>query len=216
MSTEAQCAANQANAEHSTGPKTEEGKAAVAQNNFRHGLSGRFQVLPWEPQCEFDALFASLRLQYRPETPFEVSLVEKMAQHYWLSRRALSLQETCFSVELPLCEQEKQLALYLRYQTTHERAFQRCSDELRKLRNGKRKAEIGFESQQRKQKEDARKEANETRRQAAENRKQDLHQWAVLLAEAKFTHQEVLTSGARLPQILAQMKEEQLTAQKAA
>ena len=140
-----------------------------------------------------------------------------MAQHYWLTRRALFLQETCFSPEMPLCEQEKQLALYLRYQTTHERAFDRCASELRKLRNEKRKAEIGFESQKRKQAEEARREANENRRQAAENRKQELHQWAVLLAEAKFTHQEVLTSGARLPQILAQMKEEdQLRGQEAA
>ena len=84
MATEAQVKANQSNAEHSTGPKTEEGKAIVSQNNFQHGLSGRFQVLPCEPQCEFDSLFAALRLQHRPETCFEVSLVEKMAQHYWL------------------------------------------------------------------------------------------------------------------------------------
>src|SRR5438067_6530345 len=35
---------------------------------------------------------------------------------------ALALQEACFSPDEPLCEQEKQLALYLRYQTTHERA----------------------------------------------------------------------------------------------
>ena len=145
MATEAQVKANQANAQHSTGPQTEDGKATVSQNNFRHGLVGRFQVLPWEQQWEYDALFASLRMQHKPETGFEVRLVEKMAQHYWLSRRAVSLQETCFSTELPECEQEKQLALYLRYQSTHERAFQRCSDELRKLRNEKRKAEIGFE-----------------------------------------------------------------------
>jgi hypothetical protein len=208
MSTEAQRAANQANAQLSTGPTTPEGKAAVSQNNFRHGLNGHFHVLPWEPQCEYDALFASLRMEHKPQTPFEVSLVEKMAQHYWLSRRALSLQETCFSLEMPLCEQEKQLALYLRYQTTHERAFHKCSDELRKLRNEKRRAEIGFESQQRKRTDDTRKEAEEARKQTAENRKQELHQWNVLLAEAKFDHQRVLTSGARLPQILAQMKEE--------
>ena len=65
-------------------PKTEDGKAVVSQNNFQHGLSGRFQVLPWEPQCEFDSLFAALRLQHKPETCFEISLIEKMVQHYWL------------------------------------------------------------------------------------------------------------------------------------
>ena len=225
MSTQAQRAANQANAQHSTGPKTEEGKATVSQNNFRHGLSGRFQILPWESESEFDALFASLRMQHRPETPFEVSLVERMAQEWWLSRRALSLQETCFSLDEPTCEQEKQLALYLRYQTTHERAFQRCSDELRKLRNEKRKAEFGFERKKRQQEGDERKrkqqetrqarqqtdeqrkQANEERRQATEKRKEELHQWAVLLAEAKVDHQHMLTSDVRLQQLLAQMNQ---------
>jgi hypothetical protein len=217
MATEAQIQANRANAEHSTGPTSPEGKAATSQNNLRHGLSCGFQVLPWEDQTKFDSLFASLRLEHKPQTVFEVSLVEKMAEHYWLSQRALSLQETCFNPELPLCDQEKQLALYLRYQATHERAFQRCSDELRKLRSEKRKAQIGFESQERKKMQEARREANETRRQAAENRKQELHQWAVLLGEAKFDHQRVLTSGARLPQLMAAIEEEdRKTAQKAA
>src|SRR5205814_2308668 len=79
---------------------------------------------------------------------------------------------------------------------------------LRTLRNESRKQKIGFDSQNRRQAEEGRREANETRRQAAENRKQELHKWAVLLAEAKFDHQRVLTSGARLPQVMAQIKEE--------
>jgi hypothetical protein len=123
MSTEAQRAANKANAQHSTGPKTQAGKIAVAQNNFRHGLSGHFQVLPWENNDDYADLQDRLRAEYQPATPFEEELIGRMAQHSWLIRRALFLQETCFSPEMPLCEQEKQLALYLRYQTTHERAF---------------------------------------------------------------------------------------------
>ncbi len=34
----AKLAANRANAQHSTGPKTEEGKARVSHNAFKHGL----------------------------------------------------------------------------------------------------------------------------------------------------------------------------------
>ena len=41
MSTPAQIAANQANAQFSTGPKSEAGRAAAARNNFRHGLTPR-------------------------------------------------------------------------------------------------------------------------------------------------------------------------------
>jgi hypothetical protein len=131
-----------------------------------------------------------------------------MAQHHWLSRRAMLLQEACFDRELPVCDQEKQLALYLRYQTTHDRAFERCASELRRLRKEREKAKIGFESQKLKQAAEARREANENRRQAAETREQELHQWAVLLAEARVDHQQVLTLGARLPLTMAAIKEE--------
>jgi hypothetical protein len=199
MSTDAQRAANQANAQHSTGPKTEEGKAASSRNHLKFGLTGRFTVLPWEKQEEFEDLRSRLCAEHQIHSPFEAELIEKMAQHYWLSQRAVLLQETCFDRDLPLCEQEKHLALYLRYQTTHDRAFERCAGELRKLRKEREKVKIGFESQKRRQAEEAHREANENRRQAAENRKQELHQWAVLLAEAKVDHQQVLTLGARLP-----------------
>ena len=40
-------------------------------------------------------------------------------------------------------------ALYLRYQTTHERAFYKALTELQKLRAERKKEQIGFESQKR-------------------------------------------------------------------
>src|SRR5689334_7871764 len=89
MATEAQVKANQANAQHSTGPKTMQGKIAVAQNNFRHGLSGHFQVLPWENGDEYNHLCDRLRAEYEASTPFEEELVGRMAQHNWRVRRSL-------------------------------------------------------------------------------------------------------------------------------
>ena len=81
---------------------------------------------------------------------------------------------------------------------------------LLRLRAEKRKQEIGFESQKR-------KEGEETRRQARETRKQDLHHWAVLLAGAKVDHQWALTANQPLPQIVALAAEEdRLEAQEAA
>jgi hypothetical protein len=44
--TPAQVAANQANAQRSTGPRTPQGKAASALNNFRHDFNGAFTVPP--------------------------------------------------------------------------------------------------------------------------------------------------------------------------
>ena len=196
MTTSAQLAANQANAQHSTGPKTPEGKAISARNNFKHGCSGAFTVLPWESQNEFDMLLGSLRDEHKTSGLTETILVDKMAQAIWLSKRAQMLQHVTFNQELPTCDDQKQLALYLRYQTTNERAFHKCLNDLLRLRAEKRKQEIGFESQQQKQ-------ANQTHREVSETRKQELHKWAVLLAEAKLDHQLMQNVLLRMEQAAA-------------
>ncbi len=45
MATEAQIAANRLNAQRSTGPRTADGKAVVAQNAAKHGLLAREGML---------------------------------------------------------------------------------------------------------------------------------------------------------------------------
>jgi hypothetical protein len=191
MSTEAQIRANRENAQHSTGPTTEAGKAASSINNFRHGLAGAFRVLPSEDQDEFDALLCGLKAEHKPATITECLLVEKMAQHYWLSQRAQRLQDLTMAEDLPAKDQDRQFALFLRYQTTNERAFHQCLNQLLKLRAEKRKAEIGFESQRR-------ENAIVALRQSAENRKQERHKWDISLAEGKVNHQQVLTLNAEM------------------
>jgi hypothetical protein len=210
MATSAQVAANQSNAQHSTGPKTPQGKAIAARNNFRHGFTGEFRVLPWEDQEQCTALFANLHAEHQPSTITESALVDKMAQSLWLRKRALVLQDQTLNANLPACDDEKQLALFIRYQTTHDRAFHKSLDQLLKLRAERRKQEIGFESQKHKQ-------ADQTRRQAAENRKQELHEYNVLLGEAKLDHQLVLNSKIQSANACTTRQEEQsVSAQKAA
>jgi hypothetical protein len=195
MSTEAQIHANQQNAQHSTGPKTAETKAISSMNHFQHGLTGSvFYFIHGEDPEEFDHVLTGLRYEHQPATMTESILVEKMARSYWLSQRALKLQNSCLADdELTFDEQHKQLSLYLRYQTTHDRAFQRSLTGLLKLRAERRKAEIGFVSQNQ-------KEAIVALRQSAENRRQERHRWDVLLAEAKVDHQLVLNSNLKFNQ----------------
>ena len=181
MSTQAQIAANQKNSQNSTGPKSEAGKAVSSQNNFRHGFAGAFRVLSSENIDEFNQLARQLNDEHQPSTPTETLLVTQMAQAWWLRTRALLLQNTCFTDD---SVDQKQLALYLRYQTTHERSFHKALNDLLKLRAEKRKAETGFVSQQREQTEEARK-------QAVEKRRQELHKWNVLLAQARVDNQEL-------------------------
>ncbi len=123
-----------------------------------------------------------------------------MAQHQFLRQRALSLQSIVLeSRGKRERDIERSLALYTRYQTTNERAFHKCLNDLLKLRAEKRKAEIGFESQERAEAEAARKESNQAIRQNIENRKQELHKFQVWLAEAKSEHQELLNARLETP-----------------
>ena len=184
MSTEAQVQANRENAKLSSGPKSEAGKAVSALNNTRHGLTGAFRVLASESRSEFDALFVAFREEHQPETLTETALVEAMTQHHWLRRRALSLESSCYDAATGAITNEKQLALSLRYQTTHERAFHKCLNDLLKLRAEKRKVQIGFESQQRKQEEHARK-------QEQHQMKKERHKWQIVLAEVKVDGQQL-------------------------
>jgi low affinity Fe/Cu permease len=180
MSTNAQIAANQANSQLSTGPASDAGKAVSCLNNFKTGLTGSsFSVLPWENEEEYETLHAALCASLEPHGPFERLLVEKMAQHQWLAQRALVLQDMCFQRDIPACDDDKKLSLYLRYQTTHERAHHKYLEQLMKLRGEQRKKEIGFESQKARQAEDA--------------RKQEAHEARTRLAHAKAAHLELDT-----------------------
>src|SRR5258708_3958537 len=118
MSPKSQIEANRENAKLSTGPKSEAGKAAAALNNTRHGLAGAFRVLPTESQSDFDALLATLSNEHQPATFTETRLVEAMAQHHWLRRRSLHLESSCYDPTTSQITDQKQLALYLRYQTS--------------------------------------------------------------------------------------------------
>jgi hypothetical protein len=186
MSTQAQIAANQANAQFSTGPKSEAGKAAAARNNFRHGLStsSEFWVLPSESQHEFLKLLAEFQQEHQPTTPTEEALVQAMAEHHWLRHRAMRLEESCFDYNTGQLIDDRKLALYLRYQTTHERAFHKALNDLLKLRAEKRKQEIGFERKQHAQ-------AGQTRKQERHEMKKERHKWEIILAEVKVEGQQL-------------------------
>src|SRR5579884_4084694 len=168
MATAKQIAANRRNAQKSTGPRTEEGKAKVSQNRTTHGLCGKFFVLAEvEKQENYETLLARFIEEEQPTTQRQHELVVKMARHTWLANRALQLQDNCFVLEPKTPEQVKSgeipvgvdyhLERYVRYHAAQDRAYQRAAAELDKLKKAERLAEIGFESQKRAQAEEIRK-----------------------------------------------------------
>lgn len=92
MASEAQIAANRANAQKSTGPRTEVGRARAAMNGLKHGMCSREAVLEWEDRESWDALLADLRARWRPVGPQEEALVEEYAGCSWRLRRAMQME----------------------------------------------------------------------------------------------------------------------------
>ncbi len=127
---------------NSTGPKTTEGKAVSCLNRLKHGLTGAFRLLEFESQSQWTELAEALRSEHAPATPTETLLVDRMAEHVWLSQRAQRLQDAAL-----LAIDDKTFALYCRYQTTNDRGFHRCLSELRAIRRERQRSSRQFESQ---------------------------------------------------------------------
>ena len=79
--------ANRANALHSTGPKTREGKAAVRFNALRHGLLTQNVVLPGEDVDAFEDLRNQVWADRSPVGPIEEALVDRIVNILWKLRR---------------------------------------------------------------------------------------------------------------------------------
>ena len=146
MATQAQINANRKNAEKSTGPKTPEGKAKSCMNRRSHGFTSSLSFLKFENREEFDALLADLTSEFQPATPNEQMLLEKMALNHWNSLRAMNLQTIVLNGTLHHGKVSKDFGLFLRYQTTADRAYHKCHAELLKAQKERVKSGIGFES----------------------------------------------------------------------
>ena len=155
------------------------------RNNLEtHGLArhnGAFVLLSTEDPAAFAALKASLAAEHQPSTETEFILVNGMAESHWLANRAQTLQNTCLDPQTGQIADAALFALYLRYQTTHTRAFHKCLNDLLKLRSERRKIENGFEAQNRKKEElRIQNERHEI--------KKDRHEWDIRLKDAAFCH----------------------------
>ena len=84
---ERKLAANRANAQHSTGPRTADGKQRASMNGLRHGILAKSafnaKIDGEERRPEFDDLVAGLAQEYQPQTTTEVMTVQQLAGCYW-------------------------------------------------------------------------------------------------------------------------------------
>ncbi len=89
---EAQLAANRANAQLSTGPTTEEGKAKSSMNALKHGLTGKTVLLPTDDSAEYERKLQARIDALKPATDEELTLVQSMVDAAWRLSRIQSLE----------------------------------------------------------------------------------------------------------------------------
>ena len=87
MATAAQQRANKENAQHSTGPRTAEGKQRSSQNALKHGLCALDPLIPGEDPEAFQEHFCEIELDLKPASAIESNLVEQIADVSWRLKR---------------------------------------------------------------------------------------------------------------------------------
>lgn len=87
VATQLQIAANRMNAQRSTGPRTEDGKATSSRNALQHGLTAKQILLEGEDPDLFVELLQALRDQFQPYSRMGEELVERLAGTMWRLRR---------------------------------------------------------------------------------------------------------------------------------
>jgi len=83
MATEKQILANRRNSQHSTGPRTEAGKAASAANALKTGIYAESLVIRGEDAEELAELAANYAASFQPANAVECDLVDTMVRGQW-------------------------------------------------------------------------------------------------------------------------------------
>ncbi len=98
QASEAQLAANRANAQSSTGPKSEQGKLASSHNALKTGLTGRTIVLPTDDVAAYQSLVALINQKFAPANDIEQHLTQTIADTEWRLLRIPTLESGLYAL----------------------------------------------------------------------------------------------------------------------
>jgi hypothetical protein len=156
MSTPNRVEINRANAQHSTGPKTEAGKKQSSLNALRHGLTGQIVVMPSEDLHAYQLHLNSFTDEYQPKGATESHLVQALADASWRLNRVAALEtnllilgitQECdpiagaLAIAAALESQSKALANLSMHSQRLSRQFERTVIQLRELQKTRRAEE---------------------------------------------------------------------------
>src|SRR5438552_17251744 len=135
MATLKQIEANRRNALRSTGPKTQEGKAAVRLNSLRHGVYAKTLLLPGESREDFNQLCEDLEKDWQPQTRTEQEHVEEMATCIWKKIRMQVAENSILRQDALGKDQIHLVDVLWKAQARLRRSFTQAQHELERLQD---------------------------------------------------------------------------------
>ena len=138
MSSPAQAAANAANAQLSTGPRTPDGKARSAQNARTHGLTSHDVVIQPGEEEHFEAMLRGFQADIQPYGQVQQALFDDMVAAAWnlhrIRRMEVDLAAGHSNIDLMADEEtQKKLDRLLRHKAHNQCTYSRCLKELKAL-----------------------------------------------------------------------------------
>jgi len=128
---EKQQQANRQNAQHSTGPKTPEGKAAIRFNALTYGLRTRATVLPDENAADYSRLWDEMEAQWQPQNRTERCYLETMVTSQWLLARVAESEKKVYMFIAFGEPQFKMLAAVAKQRAQLERSFRTAIEDMK-------------------------------------------------------------------------------------
>ncbi len=98
MATATQTLTNRENAQHSTGPRTAEGKQRSSLNAVRHGLTGQTVVLPNEDPGRYLKFREALYRDLAPQGTVELMLAQTICDTQWRLERAAAREANILAI----------------------------------------------------------------------------------------------------------------------
>ena len=136
---------NRQNAQHSTGPRTPEGKRRTSLNALRHGLTGQIVVMPSEDLAAYQRHVQAFVDEYHPATATESQLVQSLAAASWRLNRIAALEANflALATAATLDSPSKALANLSLYSQRLSHQFERTVAQLRELQQSRLAQERG-------------------------------------------------------------------------
>ena len=92
MVSERRIEANRKNAQRSTGPRTEAGRARSSMNALRHGITGQVSITTVEDRAAHDKFVQELIDRLRPDDPVELQFASLIAEDFWRLQRIRAVE----------------------------------------------------------------------------------------------------------------------------